>query len=181
MGASGWSYTTPYDPDIEAALQRLQQEVFERGDYYKPWEEIWNYHDSILAKPIHQLEDHERHYIRRMKYMVMPDRDYVPSSIRELLRNNAEAGTHSILDIFGVAAEPTFGAATPVPGEDLRRVFGTVQPTVDDVNSVPSDFGENLGRWQAVYFVVYKNGQPHRSASRAVRVIEPGSYGVVLA
>ncbi len=64
MGASGWSYTTPYDPNIEAALQRLQREVFERGEYYKPWVEVWGYHDSILAKPLDQLEEvrlHLRH------------------------------------------------------------------------------------------------------------------------
>jgi hypothetical protein len=29
------------------------------------------------------------------------------------------------------------------------------------VESVPSDIGENLERWQAVYFIVYKDGQPH--------------------
>jgi len=161
MGASGWSYKTPYNPDIEAALQRLQQEVFERGDYYKPWEEIWRYHDSILAKPLDQLAVHERQYIKWSRTYRMPDRNYVPASIQELLRNNAESGTHSILDIFGIADEPTFGAATPVPDEELRRVFGTTQPTVEDVESVLSDFGENLERWQAVYFIVYKDGQPY--------------------
>ena len=161
MGASGWTNTTPYDSDIEAALVRLQEEVFERGDYYKPWEEAWRYRDSILTKPLDQLEDHERQYIKRLKYYAMPDRNFVPSSIQALLRNNAESGTHSILDIFGIADEVTFGAATPVPDEELLRVFGTTQPTVDQVESVPSDFGENLERWQAVYFIVYQDGQPH--------------------
>ena len=33
MGASGWSYFVPYDADISAALQRLREEVFARGDY----------------------------------------------------------------------------------------------------------------------------------------------------
>src|SRR5262245_46452864 len=161
MGASGWSYKTPYNPDIEAALQRLQREVFERGDYYKPWEEIWRYHDSILAKALDQLEDHERQYLKRLRPHRLPDRNYVPSSIEKLLRNNAESGTHSILDISSTADEPTFGAATPVPDEDLLRVFGTTQPTVGDVESVIFDFGENLERWQAVYFIVYKDGQPY--------------------
>jgi hypothetical protein len=161
MGASGWTYTTLYDSDIEAALLRLQEEVFERGDYYKPWEEIWLYRDRILAKPLDQLADHERQYIKMLKNFPMPDRNFVPSSIQELLGNNAESGTHSILDIFGIADEPTFGAATPVPDEELLRVYGTTQPTVDDVESVPSDIAENLDRWQAVYFIVYKDGQPH--------------------
>jgi hypothetical protein len=160
MGATGWSYKTPYDSDIEAALLRLQEDVFERGDYYEPWEEIQRYRDSILAKPLDQVEDHERQYLKALKNFPIPDENFVPSSIQELLEHNAESGTHSILDIFGIADEGTFGAATPVPYEELLRVFGTTQPTVDQVESVPSDIGENLERWQAVYFIAYKDGQP---------------------
>jgi hypothetical protein len=160
MGASGWSYSTPYDEDIEAALRRLQRAVFERGEYYKPWEEVWRYRDSILAKPLHELEDHERQFIKRLKTFRMPDRDFKPASIEELLKNNAESGTHSILDIFGICDEPRFGTASPVDGEELLRVFGTTQPTAQDVGTAAYDLGENLERWQAVYFVVYKDGRP---------------------
>ena len=34
MGATGWMYFTPYQPDIQAALDALRQQVFEKGDYY---------------------------------------------------------------------------------------------------------------------------------------------------
>ena len=37
MGASGWTYFTPYDPDPNAALQRLRQEVFATGQYARPF------------------------------------------------------------------------------------------------------------------------------------------------
>ncbi len=182
MGASGWTYKPPYHPDIEAALRRLQREVFERGEYFKPWKVTWRYFDSLLAKPLDQLddherqirryheallgkppdrlEDHERQYIEGLRSF-LPDRDFVPASIEELLRTNAESGTHSILDIDGIADNPTFGVATPVPDEELVRALGTTQPTAEDVESVVSDFCENLERWQAVYFIVYKDGQPH--------------------
>ena len=33
MGATGWDYFVPYQPDISAALQRLREDVFARGDY----------------------------------------------------------------------------------------------------------------------------------------------------
>src|SRR5204863_9878348 len=33
MGATGWSYFVPYEADISAALKRLRDNVFERGDY----------------------------------------------------------------------------------------------------------------------------------------------------
>jgi hypothetical protein len=33
MGATGWKYFVPYEADISAALQRLREDVFARGDY----------------------------------------------------------------------------------------------------------------------------------------------------
>ena len=33
MGASGWNYFVPYEADIAAALQRLREVVFTRGDF----------------------------------------------------------------------------------------------------------------------------------------------------
>jgi len=36
MGASGWHYFVPHDPDIGSALARLREDVFQRGAYYKP-------------------------------------------------------------------------------------------------------------------------------------------------
>jgi hypothetical protein len=159
MGASGWSYRISYDPDIEAALRRLQQEVFERGEYHKPWVEFWRHREALLAKPRDQLEERERQYLDMLP-MFTPDRDYVPDSIEELLRNNAESGTHSILDISGIADEPTFGAATPVPDDQLLLVFGTTQPTPGDVEAVVDHFMGKLPRWEAVYFIVYEGGRP---------------------
>ncbi|HUS33703.1 MAG TPA: hypothetical protein VMZ53_34620, partial [Kofleriaceae bacterium] len=35
MGASGWSYYVPYDADFAAALGKLHDDVFERGEYYR--------------------------------------------------------------------------------------------------------------------------------------------------
>ncbi len=67
MGASGWWYTTPYDSDIEAALLRLQEEVFERGNNDNPWKDVRRYSDSLLAKTLDQLEHHERHYLTAPK------------------------------------------------------------------------------------------------------------------
>jgi hypothetical protein len=35
MGASAWSYWVPYRDDVDAALQALRRDVFERGEYYR--------------------------------------------------------------------------------------------------------------------------------------------------
>ena len=36
MGASGWHYFAPFQPDIKAALDQLRDEVFATGEYFKP-------------------------------------------------------------------------------------------------------------------------------------------------
>jgi len=42
MGASGWSYFVPYQPDIQKALQELREVVFQRGGYYRREESCWH-------------------------------------------------------------------------------------------------------------------------------------------
>ena len=34
MGASGWSYFVPYQPDLQAALDALRAQVLADGDYW---------------------------------------------------------------------------------------------------------------------------------------------------
>jgi hypothetical protein len=36
MGASGWHHFVPHDTDVKAALDRLQQDVFATGAFYRP-------------------------------------------------------------------------------------------------------------------------------------------------
>lgn len=40
MGASGWSYHTPWSDDLHEALQRLRAEVFAEGAYNKWWQQF---------------------------------------------------------------------------------------------------------------------------------------------
>ena len=35
MGASAWTYWVPYREDVNAALQALRREVFDRGEFYR--------------------------------------------------------------------------------------------------------------------------------------------------
>lgn len=87
-----------------------------------------------------------------------------PRSIAELLERAAECGTHSILDIEHTARRLGFGRAAPLNPTALRRVFGTAEPTHDQVEERWSDVAEQLGRWQARYLVVYRDGKPHEYA-----------------
>ena len=85
-------------------------------------------------------------------------------SITELLERAGESGTHSILDIERVSEQPGFGVAAPLTADSLRQAFGTDVPTHDEVERHWPDVAERLGRWQACYLVVYRDGEPHEYA-----------------
>jgi len=87
-----------------------------------------------------------------------------PGSIAELLERAAECGTHSVLDIEHAAQRPGFAVASPLSMAALRRVFGTAEPTRDQVERHWPEVAEPLSRWQARYVVVYQDAQPHEYA-----------------
>jgi hypothetical protein len=87
-----------------------------------------------------------------------------PGSITELLERAGESGTHSILDIERVSEQPGFGVAAPLSADSLRQVFETDVPTHEEVERRWPDVAEQLGRWQACYLVVYRDGEPHEYA-----------------
>ena len=84
-----------------------------------------------------------------------------PHTIDELLEFAAE---EAILDIATVSTRREFGAAAPVPEKTLRRVFGTTQPIRRQAEQSALDLADMLDRWQAFYFVVYKDGRPDEYA-----------------
>lgn len=87
-----------------------------------------------------------------------------PKTIEELLEMVAEDGTHSILDIESTGSRREFGVAAPMPPDQMRRFFGTEQPTHEQVEQTWGDASEELDRWQAYYVAVYRNGKPHEYA-----------------
>ncbi|HYH66986.1 MAG TPA: hypothetical protein VD866_19985 [Urbifossiella sp.] len=83
-----------------------------------------------------------------------------PGSIDEALEQAAEDGTHSILDIQNTGRRRGFGVATPYPPRAVEQVFGTLQPTHEQVEESWDDVAERLERWEAHYVVVYAKGKP---------------------
>lgn len=166
MGASGWNYNTPYDPDPEVALQRLREETFAARDYLPPGGILrfpsgilsglpWKLRLTILVVQTIGVAMATIHWIARGCRQ--------PRSIDELLEWCAENGTHSILDITHTADIPEFGAATPLSKYRLLKYFGTMAPTRKQVDAATheADIGENIRRWEAVYFAVYdEDGTP---------------------
>ena len=187
MGATTWNYFTPYDDDAGAALQRLREQVFREGRYERftlPPEELESFQEkpgvvdpsAPLEKQM-QMQEGETFLqwaARIQKFAdgigggtpkTEPDYSKKPETIDELLEEQGESGTHSILDIQRVSDEPDFGAVSPMPTERLREIFGTDKPTRKMVESKQGDYElveDPLvsERWQGVYFTVYRDSRP---------------------
>jgi hypothetical protein len=141
MGASGWQYTTPYDADLQAALDRLRAETFHRGEYFWLWEGEW----------VDPGEERPR-----------------PATMAELLADEAVAteGTHSIIDcpriVHGVPATDLdwsssayFGAVVPVTRDELVAAVGTDRPTAQHLDTM--DERVACARWVGRCTVLYSD------------------------
>jgi hypothetical protein len=194
MGATGWKYFVPYEPDISAALQRLKQDVFARGEYVFGHGLPQKDFDSRVKRllPVYEARMKEnfakaddssqsdmvrvaaRHAAEHMKKELEKFRTSErkpsgkkPKTIAELLKQQAENGTHSILDITSVSSAEEFGAVSPLPKTKLVEVFGTETPSRAQIDELyESGSLEELAseRWQGVYIVAYRDGSPSEIA-----------------
>lgn len=188
MGATGWNYFVPYETDISAALQRLREDIFARGNYVwgdgltpkqhdstvkrmRPHIEAWV---SNLMKDAEnpKLSERER-TIRRMgaeqirkKWEIeeksKPKVTKKPKTIEDLLNQQAENGTHSILDITCISPKPKFGAINPFPNSRLLEFFDSETPSRTNIEEVfeSGSLERFISRWQGFYIIAYCNGRP---------------------
>jgi hypothetical protein len=137
MGASGWSYFVPYQPDLNAALTMLREKVFAEGDYW------WV--GGEFGKPA----------------SAYPNR---PATLEDLYADEAvqELGTHSILDMFQVLADgeqPDYGTVEPVTRAEALTCAGTEMLTREHVDAI-----DDLvrGRWLGRCAVLHDaDGRPN--------------------
>ncbi|HZV35558.1 MAG TPA: hypothetical protein VFB72_13375 [Verrucomicrobiae bacterium] len=155
MGASGWNYFTPYQEDVENALQALRKEVFEKGEYGQSSALKSSDFDSLPPELKFAFEG-----MRDLDEEKFGSKEF--DSIEELLEEAAEDGTHSILDIARTAKEPEFAVAWPAPKEAIIRVYGTARPTRSEIEDKQGELTDvmELERWQAVFVTVYSEGKP---------------------
>jgi hypothetical protein len=190
MGATGWSYFVPYEADVSAALQRLRQDVFARGDYVfgvglseeqieasmaraRPGFEAGAKELLAQADDPNQPE-HLREAFREFAKELIEMGNYKagaasrrakrkPKTIDKLLKVQAESGTHSILDILSVSPEPQFGTVSPFPRSKLVEYFGSETPSHDDIDEAhdAGSLEEFVSeRWQGIYIIVYRDASP---------------------
>ena len=151
MGASGWSYFVPYQPDINKALQELRQKVFQEGDYFKPAE--WAkqlYERQIIGEE--ELND------TLEELALIPE----PRTIEELIEQRAEEGSHSIIDINRVSSVPEICTIAPLPQEEYIRLFSTDKPTRKMIEEKEEEMYSNLNMpsWSGFYMTIYANNLP---------------------
>jgi hypothetical protein len=187
MGATGWSDFVPYEADVSAALQRLRDDVFNRGDYIygdgipddqrkaileevQPEMETWmqkvREEAAKLQEPLRTLylQNAEKFKAEIMGGGPAPRKPKrKPKTIDEVLEFQAESGTHSILDMVGISSEPEFGHVRPFPRERLVEFFGSETPSHAEIEEA-HDFG-SLGdfvseRWEGIYIIAYRDGSP---------------------
>jgi hypothetical protein len=148
MGGCFWDYFVPYDDDVGTALQKLRNEVFRTGKYS------------------HSRIDPSDEDLEELPDLAEEEPVKEPESIEELLEQEAENGTNSILDITHVSEEPEFSAVSPMPPERIYEIFGTEKPTremVEGKRGYPELTDENpLANegWRGAYFTVYRDGKP---------------------
>lgn len=136
MGAHPYWYAVKYRPEVDAALNDLREREFQAGRYnpVMPFIDFPITPASPAPGPRHRTID-------------------------EAIDASDASGTRSILDIAGIADEPDFGVACPLPAEVLVSLYGTDQPTLDAVEG-NMDFLDDVERGHAVYVVCYTNGTP---------------------
>jgi hypothetical protein len=140
--SSEWSYFAPYEADIAAALQRLREDVFARGDYATA--------SSVIASGSHLF--------------IPPSSPRPkPSTIEELLEQEGDSGTHSILDITCISPKPKRRAISPFPSSLLAEYFRSEKPSPAEVQEV-YEFGsleEFVNkRWRGIYIIAWFDGRP---------------------
>jgi hypothetical protein len=147
MGGRYWNYFVPYAEDAGAALQKLRAETFRSGQYT----------DSRTVLSPQELEEDPElaEEVQRLKK---------PHTIEELLEQEQESGTNSIVDITHVSETREFCAVTPMPAQDLQDLFGTDKPTHEMVESKRylelAEHRLTCEKWMGAYFTVYRDGKP---------------------
>lgn len=187
MGASGWSYFVPYEADISAALRRLREDIFARGDYLfgdgvteearkailekvrpelDPWmqkvsEEAAKLQEPFRTKYLEGAEGIKKEIMGGGSASPKPKRK--PKTIEKLRKSQAESGTHSILDIVSISSDPQFGAINPFPRAKLVEFFGSETPSHEGIEEAhdSGSLEEYVSeRWQGIYIIAYRDGSP---------------------
>ncbi len=160
MGSHPYFYVTPYQSDLQVALQALREQEFAAGRY----DPAMNQHDPNLWMFLFEFPPTEDSIAPGAKH----------DSIEAAIADAENSGTGSILDIQTVSDSPDFLTASPVSDSDLLAIFGTVQPGRSQVESAIlqnenlnphqaealDELFDTISRGECRYIILYNQDQP---------------------
>jgi hypothetical protein len=164
VGASGWHYVVPYQADINAALQKLRRDVYDRGDYYREPSESG--YANMTEEEFRATLDPNQWGAGGMNNYILDGfraarRRPVPVDPDTLVAAQPESGTHSIIDISeGVSDGPEEYTVSPLTDDELLAMAGTLTPTSEQFRAADGWDGDRA-RWVGTYVVTYLDGLPH--------------------
>jgi hypothetical protein len=170
MGASGWSYIVPYLSDIQKAFEALQAEVYQSRDYSSLWtrsEAIQHYKDQLSNVEKYYEDEYTREELiedlntRIDRLNSLPEPTSLSEHIDELRAVNAEEGTHSILDMRGIAEEPNYMRVAPLNAAELESLFGTIRPSKETVEQQEELLMGFRRTWMGTYIILFQDDKPH--------------------
>ena len=141
MGAEFWSHFVPYREDIRTALEELREQEFRAGRFRIPSQIQPGFFGRMFG----------RH----------PRKPRPPTTIEEAIRmaDTDATGTHSVLDMERISETPASGAVWRLSAEELRCLFGTVEPTRKMVEE-SEELIDRIDRGQGVCVITYREGKP---------------------
>ena len=169
MGASGWLYFTPYQPNPADALATLRQHVYASGDFVNYLAEEKQRLQEILQEGGEAQEKWETKWEgvfgsrRNLAEQLQEVIDLLQQqTIDNLHLMDNGSGTHSILDIRFITDTDENFSANPLASATLHTIFGVPQPTHEQAEIAyrTQSFAPFHWRWTALYFVIYRDGQP---------------------
>jgi hypothetical protein len=172
MGASEWSRKVPYQADVASALRQARQDAYDEGDFYRR-------EPDTRARQMGE-EEFVAAEVAVMRQAFVdafgeedagePDdemaRDYWRAAQVEvegpdsLLASQPFSGTHSVIDMTGVADKPDGGKVAPLPDDDLDQWFGTRRPEAAAVERALAEGLSGFERWHGAYVVTYAQDRP---------------------
>jgi hypothetical protein len=171
LGASEWSCKVAYQADLEAALRQAREDAYREGDFYRqePDEDARRMsEEEYVAADVAAM---------RAGYVAAfgedagdPDDGLARSAWHaaqievtgpdSLLASQPFSGTHSVIDMTGVAEHSEDGKVAPLPGEELDHWFGTRRPDGAAVERALDAGLSGFERWHGAYVVAYSHDQP---------------------
>lgn len=163
MGASVWKYYVPYEADFGTALARLQEQVFERGEYYRR---------NKRRKP-KTIDDLRKSNREDGTHSILDITHVGPKPTKpgyENLWTPPSAGADGQIDMKRFDADEhdrwlaqlksVLGSVRELHDDDLVALFGTTTPARASVEEHESDIQDLRERGMGTIVVIYDGSTP---------------------